>query len=76
MNKTSDVLYQTVIKFDFRSSEMPPLPNNGIWLQIDMLGVCRSLESTVTTTDTSIHLTVRRCNKVKPSMYSIFIPLS
>ncbi len=30
--KTSDALYQTVI--DFRSSEMPPLPNNGIFKSV------------------------------------------
>ncbi len=43
--KKSDALYQTAINIDFRSSEMPPLPNNGIFKS--MLDVCRSLESTL-----------------------------
>ncbi len=30
----SDVLYQTVINIDLRSSEMPPLPNNGTFKTI------------------------------------------
>ncbi len=29
--KPCDALCQTVINIDFRSSEMPPLPNNGIF---------------------------------------------
>ena len=29
MGENCDVLYLTVINIDFRSSEIPPLPNNG-----------------------------------------------
>ncbi len=45
-SKNSDALYQTVINIDFRSSEIPPLPEQW-YLQIGMLDVCGSLESTL-----------------------------
>ncbi len=32
--KPPDALYQTVVNIDFRSSEMPSLPNNGIFKSI------------------------------------------
>ncbi len=44
MNKTSDALYHTVINIDFFRNDTSLIQ---WYLQIDMLDVCRSLESTL-----------------------------